>query len=157
MKRFIKISSILFVMALTFSACGVSRQFVPFTHKEPLEEGKGRIYVTDYRTGLSFFVYMNSAFIYCDSVPVGKLFRKGYLAFDVPEGQHTLYYGYQRKRKGVDNIQVDDIFNINVKAGEIYYFKAKLGGINYGIDPLKTVSGERRTKYRKKPRKNYIE
>ena len=144
-----------FVAIIILTSCGSTKQFVSFTHDKPLQTGKGRIYVIK----PSFKGGGVKTSIFCDNVLVGSTINGSYLCWDVAEGMHTVgntQFAHAGATLGAGS--AEDIVNINVKDGHIYYIKISpksLGGMDFKI--LSTTEGEQNIKGRKKPTLNYVD
>lgn len=148
-----KILLIISLMILTIS-CSPTKQFVAFSHSQPIEGNKGRIYVIK----PAFVGSAVKTAIYCNDVLVGNTANGSYLCWDVEEGMYIIG-NTQHVHNGttLGSASGEDVFRINVKKGKTYYLKQvpHFGGISFEI--MDKEDGKKSVKSRKKPTVNYAE
>lgn len=102
---------LLAIFSLTMFGCASTSQIVKFQHEKELHSGSARIYIL--RPSI-----LGSAFrmkVYANDKFIGKTGPKGYLCWDVTEGEYIL-------KTSAENV---DLFTVNAKAGKTYYIKQK--------------------------------
>ena len=141
-------------LALFFISCAPTKQFVPFSHNQNLEETKGRIYVIK----PAFKGAAVKTAIYCNDILIGNTANGSYLSWDVEEGLYIIG-NTQHVHAGntLGSASGEDIFRINVKKGKTYYLKQRphFGGM--GFEMLSSEDGKQAIDGRKKPKVNYAE
>jgi hypothetical protein len=143
------------VTLIILTSCGATKQFVPFTHDQPLKDGKGRIYIIKPSFEWAGLRYP----IFCDNVLVGSTKNGSYLCWDVKDGMHIIgntHFTHSNSKLGSDS--AENIVKINVKEGNSYYLKLSpkiFKGMVFKI--LSSEEGELNIKGRKKPKLNNIE
>lgn len=148
-------------LVITLASCGGAKQFVTYTHGEPLSERKSRIYVMYKTKNLELLPTIITLF--SNGERVGTIERKGYLAFDVPAGIEYALYATTGNREGyiANGAAGDDHFKINAKGGKIYYLrlnpKNRAIGRVYNLEYLDSAKGERKLKRHSRPKLNYVE
>jgi hypothetical protein len=149
------------ILAIAFVSCGgTAKQFVSYTHGEPLPNGKSRIYVM-YKT--IKFNPLTTMTLFSNEERIGTIEKNGYLAFDVQAGQEYALYITTGRREGYtwNGTAGDDHFRINAKEGKTYYLKLdpqnRTIGRVYNFELLDKTEGERILKKYSRPKLNYAE
>lgn len=142
------------ILAIIFVSCGNARQYIKFTGEEPLSENKGCVYVIlNGHHELSFF---------CDDELIGKIDKRGYLAFDLPIGLHKLG-ATPHAHAGITlgAAKGEDIFKVNVKKDRIYYLMlvsiGNIKNVKYSFRVLDDKKAKKTLKHLSKPQLNYID
>ncbi|MFZ1702728.1 MAG: DUF2846 domain-containing protein [Saprospiraceae bacterium] len=138
----------LFFILVLFNSCVSTTQFTKFSELEkPPSEMLAKICVV--RPSIIASAIQMS--VYCDENLIGKTGPKGYLSWEVQEGEHIVRTHAENK----------DYFNIYAKAGKTYYIKQspKMGWLysRVSLKEMQEKDGKTTVSKLKKPTLNFAE
>ncbi len=146
---------LLLITFFLFSSCVSTRQYVEYSHLEPIKKDlKARIYIIR-----PFYVSVAvQSSIFCNNNLVGNTGGNGFICWDVKPGKYEIA-ATQRVRKNatIGTAIGDDLFVINAKAGEIYYLYQNVGfygGFRFKL--LEKEKGENLVRNKKSPKINFL-
>jgi hypothetical protein len=137
-----------FLLTILFlTACASTKQFVKMPTGDSKTANKAVVYIIR----PSFLATAVGMRVYCNDVYVGKTGPKGYLCFELNEGDNRICCKAENR----------DYFSINAKAGATYYLKQELKmGYAYSrvaLKPLDKVQADAFIKRLHRPIVNYME
>ena len=182
MKTYSYLNCFLLVLAsAVLCSCASTTQFYEYTHKSAINDSKyGRIYVMRKKSMLGAAV---TTYIFCNNVRIGSTGNGSYLCWDMPEGtyriattQHvisgkvgvageektiTVYVintgrSYTEKVIASDKggYTIQDIYELNVSPGNIYYVKQYPRGGGFSFEIMDAKDGEKAIRKMKEPKVN---